>query len=83
MKREEYIPTALRPSEDQPREERWGIGCYDGSGGVGMKYGPYPTELETLEEVGEKGDLIFHFLPNSGVAKVVWRWRNDRWRKVK
>ena len=83
MKNKEHIPLSLRPMEKEPREERWGIGCFIGGIGVGMKYGPYPTEDEILEEIGEKGDMVFHFLKDSDDVEIVWRWRNDRWIKVK
>jgi hypothetical protein len=74
----EYIPTILRKVDILPRPERWGVGISDGKSGVGMTDGPFETELEALETVGQPGSEVYHFLPD-GTCLVTWHWEVDRW----
>jgi len=76
----EYIPTSLReqPTEGNFRKESWGIGIKDEDGNYGMKYGPYFSEGEVLDEIGEKGDRLIHFKSN-GKSEEIGRWHTDRW----
>jgi len=79
---DEYVPIALRQESWSMAKhpEAWGIGRLDGHGGMGMTHGPFDSEEEALETVGERGERIVHFFPD-GTDKVVWRWKLDRWVK--
>ena len=78
-----YTPSSLRvvASEDGG-EEMWGIGIQHGRYEIGMTHGPFRTEVEALEIVGEVGACIVHFLPD-GRDEVVWHWSKDRWVREK
>ena len=80
----EYIPTALRQGEllkPEPRPEAWAIGLDHSHGSHGMTNGPFNTELEALETIGERKARIVHFFPD-GTEEVVWAWHKDRWVRV-
>lgn len=80
---EEYIPTVLRKNfRALPRyEEKWAVGIDDKQGGYGMIHGPFATELEALEIVGQDSSAIIHFLKD-GSHKIAWLWDDDRWKKI-
>jgi hypothetical protein len=74
----EYIPTSIRPPTPLPREEQWAIGIEHSRGCFGMTEGPFKTELEALEIVGQAKSRIIHFLPD-GADVICWWWAGDRW----
>ena len=79
MKR--YIPSSLRKTIPlEKKEEKWGIGSKMMEEGIGMHHGPFETEEEALEIVGEVRWRIYHFQTN-GVDKKIWRWstKEDCW----
>ena len=93
MNDNEYIPTALRESNEpkEPRKEMWVIGIRwtkrknkktSDDLGYGISHGPYDTELEALEVIGDKKSRIIHFYTD-GTYEIVWYWRKDRWIKRK
>lgn len=76
----EYIPHTLRAGVRTPlgHEERWTVGIEDNHGSYGVTHGPFATELEALEIVGEENAKIIHFFED-GNHEVSWSWKEDRW----
>jgi len=83
-KKDEYIPTALRQEEflrPEPRPEAWAVGLEHDIHEHGMTDGPFPTEEEALETVGERKARIVHFF-SDGTHEIVWAWHKDRWVRI-
>ena len=78
--KEYYIPKILRPNEwgIGKRREAWGIGPKDGEA---MTAGPFDSEAQALEWLGERGERIYYF-PCEGGQQMIWAWRKDRWIKI-
>ena len=77
-----YVPTKLRPSEPEFREEvMYAIGTEHKRGEFGMWQGPNPELIEMLEVVGKsRRDCILRFNLD-GTDEVLYRWHGDRWVK--
>lgn len=68
-----YQPTSIRTPVVKPdRPVKWGIGIPAEHNSVGMIAGPYDTELEALENVGDVGQVILLFTGQDD--KIAWRW---------
>lgn len=83
-----YTPRAARMliNRDPPkRQESWAVGEPSGEEGVeiGMKAGPFYNKFDALEEIGDEGDVIVHFLED-GTDELEYRWNEDMvaWVKV-
>lgn len=82
-----YMPKAVRMFRDDEvkRQESWAVGCPDPTHEVeiGMKAGPFYNKMEALEEIGDVGDVIVHFLED-GTDELEYRWNEDMlsWVKV-
>ena len=77
-----YTPSSLRKSSLKRRQEMWGIGIRYAPYEFGMIHGPFKTEADALEVVGEKRACIIHFR-SDGTDEVVWYWRKNQWKKRK
>lgn len=76
-----YVPEVLQEPEPQPKLELiecWAIGQEDKIGAFAMSYGPFSSEKECLETVGERGYRILHYNPR-GAVEITWGWHNNRW----
>ena len=68
------------PRPVDPSEERWCVGAPDGSGGYGMKAGPFLDSCSALNVQGEEGDQIIRFFGDG--ETVEYEWRSDRWEAI-
>jgi len=74
----EYIPTTLRNPPKPEIDEAWGIGIEDNRNDYGMTHGPFSTEIQALECIGEENARLIHFFKD-GSYEIVWTWKEDRW----
>jgi len=75
-----YTPSSLRETPPKERKEMWGIGIRHAPREIGMTDGPFETEVEALETIGERKACIVHFCTD-GTDEIVWYWRKNQWRK--
>ena len=61
-----------------PRKECWGVGLLKSPHEFGMTDGPFSTESEALEIIGDERSRIIHFL-SDGSAETTWWWGEDCW----
>ena len=73
-----HVPKALRYETDnkEKRGIRFGIGTDEGSGSFAMSFGPTVTEIECLDEIGERNQVIIKF-HSDGTDEIMWRWDHD------
>jgi hypothetical protein len=69
----EYIPSILRNNKPIISKEGWGIGFKDKTGCYGMTHGPFFSEVEALEIIGEKGSYLIHFFANDNGSEELYR----------
>jgi len=86
-KKGEYIPTALRSTRREVRQQiLYAIGEEHKPGEFGMKNGPTPFLKEMLEVEGENdNDRIIRFNLDTldGTDEAIWRWKDNRWVRMK
>lgn len=73
----EYIPGSLYHKQE-PRKLAFAIGIERKRGSFGMTDGPFDTEEECLETIGQRGSRIIRFNEDH-TETLLWWWRKDRW----
>ena len=77
-----YQPTILREQEViKPRQKAWAIGLPEFNNECAMEAGPFTTEIEALEWIGNTNSLIYYF-PQYGDFKITWKWAEDHWESL-
>lgn len=82
-----YMPKAVRMFRDAEvkRQESWAVGHSDPGTNdteIGMKAGPFYNKMDALEEIGDVGDVIVHFMED-GTDELEYRWNDDMMSWVK
>jgi hypothetical protein len=80
---EEYQPSCFKPDPITfARQITYAIGDYN-RGRYAMWFGPHPDEMEMLEEPGHNNSSRIIRFNQDGTETILWKWKVDRWVKVK
>jgi hypothetical protein len=85
-----YIPSILIQKKKRPKLCTWSISNKMKNGNYLMTMGPFHSEIECLECVGDReskipgavGEYIV-LLQTNGKKYATWKWKDRKWIKIK
>lgn len=81
--KESYGCNSLVAASKPPPKKKYGVGIQENGAVIGYTYGPYCTQAEALDCLGEYHGVIVCFFTD-GTEKIIYRWasQDNNWERI-